>query len=501
MKKILTSRQMKKCDMLTIFRGTPSVTLMERAARSVFDNIMDSGFCLDKVLVVCGSGNNGGDGLLVAKYLYEADVPCNVWYVGEGHTMSEETEELYLELSSSEIEFVESPNISEYTLIVDAILGTGLSFPAQGLIKDAINVINDSDAHVVAVDIPSGISSDTGAIMGCAVCADMTVAIQEYKRGHFMSDGVDASGKVICTDIGIKTEEAFNGADISLFALCENDLHLIPKRKRSSHKGEFGRVLIIAGSKGMSGAAYLSAMAAYRSGAGLVEIFTHEANRQILQSLIPEAIVTVYDPLVFRTEALYSAMERASVIVIGPGMGTDTTAVRIVEEVFEHSMAPLIVDADALNIKAREQIPFPNDVPVIVTPHPLELSRLTGINVKELSRDTVESALKFARENDVICVSKFARTVITDGESVFVNMSGGPSLSKGGSGDVLTGVIAGMLCSDLSPLLAASIGAYVHGAAGDISAKEYGEYSPLARDVLDSIPLVLRNAGGKSRWQ
>ena len=247
----------------------------------------------------------------------------------------------------------------------------------------------------------------------------------------------------------------------------------------------------------MSGAAYLSACAAYRTGAGIVEILTPEDNRVILQELLPEAIVTTYSQNSLDINVIKSAVERASVIVVGPGLGTSLASKIIVKEVYKISASPIIIDADALNITAIERLDYPTEVPVIVTPHPGELSRLTERSVKELANDPWKFAVEYAKLKDVICVSKFARTIITDGKEVFVNMTGGPSLAKGGSGDVLTGIIAGMLCNGLSPIYAAAMGVFVHGLSGDLACDEMGVYSCMARDILNNIPQVMKKAGGK----
>lgn len=496
MKKILTATQMKECDHSTIAMGTPSALLMERAARAVFNAIIDK-YDLSNTLVVCGSGNNGGDGLLVALDLHAAGYSCDIWYVGEDHAMTEETERRYNEALDTCIPFVTEPNMNEYTLIVDAVFGTGLSFAPEGKAREAIIAMNRAVAPVVSVDIPSGISADSGEAMDVYVIADMTVTMEAFKRGHTKNAGVDASGRIICADLGIDTSFATVTDGIMPCAIEEKDLSLIPRRKRDSNKGTFGRVLVIAGSKGMCGAAFLSAAAAYRSGAGIVEIFTHESNRVILQTLLPEAIVTTYDSIIHDADNLRYAIEQATVIVIGPGIGKDYNARVLVRETYDLSDAPIIIDADALNVTAMEGLDFPTDVPVIITPHPGELSRLSGKSIKALANDTWKSAMEYALEKDIICVSKFARTIITNGENIFINMTGGPSLAKGGSGDVLTGVIAGMLASGLSPIGAASIGVYIHGRAGDITAERMGEFSPTARDVIDAIPEVLKKARGK----
>ena len=496
MKKILTARQMRECDYSTISEGTPSAVLMERAAKAVYDVLIER-FDTSYTLIVCGSGNNGGDGLLVAQILKCNGYKCDIWYVGEGHTMSEETERRYNEAIDLGIPFVDIPNIENYTVIVDAIFGTGLDSAPKGLAEDAIVAINTADAPILAVDIPSGVSSDTGECPGEAVRAEVTVTMEAYKRGQTLREGIDASGIVICADLGIDTSVATDADGNIPYAIEEKDLSRIPRRKRDSHKGNFGRALIIAGSKGMCGAAFLSACAAYRTGAGIVEILTPEENRIILQELIPEAIVTPYSHNSLDVNIIKGAVDRASVIVIGPGMGISLTSKIIVKEVYKNSTSPIIIDADALNITASEYLEYPTEVPVIVTPHPGELSRLTKKSVKELVEDPWKIAIEYAKDKDVICVSKFARTVITDGKDIFVNMTGGPSLAKGGSGDVLAGIIAGMLCNGLSPIEAASTGVFVHGLAGDLACEEKGVYSCMARDILNNIPNVMKKAGGK----
>ena len=501
MKKILTSKQMKECDLSTISSGVPGSVLMKRAADGVVDTVVRYGYDISKVLVVCGSGNNGGDGMLCARKFYGMGYDCHIWYVGKGHTMSADTEKIFEELTDLGMEFVEYPDMDSYTLILDAVLGTGVAFRVSGMIEDAVLMMNGSNTPVVSVDIPSGICSDTGNRLGCAVIADMTVAIQEYKRGHCLSDGINASGKLCCIDIGIDTEEVTDYDGIVPLSADEGVLLNIPARKRNSHKGDHGRVLVVGGSVGMCGAPYFAAEAAYRCGAGIVEIFTPEENRQILQTLLPEAIVTAYDTFDFDFKSLCQAIERASAIVVGPGLGTGELARTLVYEVFSKSMSPIIADADALNIVAKYSITYPVDVPVIVTPHPGELSRLTGIDVRDLACNIWDSAMEYALENEVICVSKFSRTVITDGNELYVNTTGGPALAKGGSGDVLCGVIAGMLCCDLSPIDAAVTGVYIHGAAGDIVGERLGDYSSIARDVIAALPEVMKKAGGKQRWQ
>lgn len=493
MKQILTGIQMKKCDAAQISAGTPSYTLMERAAQAITKEIYRLGWEKKQILVVCGSGNNGGDGLIAARLLHLAGAHVSICFVGEMERCTPETKQAYTDAAESGVSFVGEPEWESYGLIVDALFGIGLSRAPEGVFEQVIRKINHSGAKVLSVDIPSGIDADTGKAPGTAVQADVTVSLAAYKRGHVLGDGVGHSGKVICADIGIGTD-LFDAdeQECPAYVIEERELSLIPKRKKDANKGTFGRVLVIGGSRGMCGAAYLCAKAAYRSGAGLVEIFTCEENRQPLQILLPEAIVTAYTGDVPEPALLHSALERASIVVIGPGLGQGNAARMLVRETFRKVQVPLICDADALNVCARESLAYPSDVPVIVTPHPGEFFRMTGQNIETIAADPQTSAAHYARENGVICVLKFARTVITDGNVLFVNMSGSPALSKGGSGDVLCGVIAGMLCSGLSPVGAASIGVYVHGKAGEEAEAVYGEYSPLASEVCDRIAAVLK---------
>lgn len=493
MKQILTGIQMKKCDAAQISAGTPSYTLMERAAQAITKEIYRLGWEKKQILVVCGSGNNGGDGLIAARLLHLAGAHVSICFVGEMERCTPETKQAYTDAAESGVSFVGEPEWESYGLIVDALFGIGLSRAPEGVFEQVIRKINHSGAKVLSVDIPSGIDADTGKAPGTAVQADVTVSLAAYKRGHVLGDGVGHSGKVICADIGIGTD-LFDAdeQECPAYVIEERELSLIPKRKKDANKGTFGRVLVIGGSRGMCGAAYLCAKAAYRSGAGLVEIFTCEENRQPLQILLPEAIVTAYTGDVPEPALLHSVLERASIVVIGPGLGQGNAARMLVRETFRKVQVPLICDADALNVCARESLAYPSDVPVIVTPHPGEFFRMTGQNIETIAADPQTSAAHYARENGVICVLKFARTVITDGNVLFVNMSGSPALSKGGSGDVLCGVIAGMLCSGLSPVGAASIGVYVHGKAGEEAEAVYGEYSPLASEVCDRIADVLK---------
>lgn len=496
MKRILCSRRMKACDRREIETRTPSEVLMERAAGAVYE-ILKENFDLSRTLFVCGGGNNGGDGLIAAMLCACAGNETHILFCGKEDSCTSETARRLDGAMKAGIRFVAAIE-EEYTTIVDAMFGIGLSREIDGENAEIIGAINRSRAKVLSVDIPSGVCADNGEVLGCAVKADETVAIQAYKRGHFLGDGVENCGKLTCVDIGISCAgaENFDGeGSVIPYVLVKNDIQLISKRKKDSNKGTYGRLVIVGGAPGMCGAVYLSALAAYRSGAGLVEIFTSNENRIPLQTLIPEAIVTTTDWDEPDTEKLNEALERAKVVCIGPGMSMSKGALKILANVYKNVSSSLIVDADALNLTAKYNLEYPLGVPTIVTPHPLELSRLSGKTVEELKADLWQSAKDYAEENHVVCVAKDHHTVTAHKTNVFVNASGTPALAKGGSGDVLCGVIAGLRCGGLSMLGAASLGVYIHGLAGEKAEEKYGMSAPLAHEVADLVGEVLREAG------
>ncbi len=489
MKRLLTAKQMKRCDSYTIDTvGIPSRELMQRAANAAFREIMSGGFDLTKVLCICGTGNNGGDGLAVAMLLYKAGVDVEFFLCGDVSRMTEECEYRYYALQTVGATEQETLDLTDVTLVVDAVLGIGISGEVRGIAADTIDTVSKSGLPVVALDIPSGINSDTGAIMGSALKAELTISFARLKPGHILYPGRTHCGKTIVADIGIEEDGI---ADDTLVIQSPEDTdiaNMLPAREPHSHKGTYGRLLVVAGSEGMCGASYLSALGAYRSGAGLVELFVPKVNVPILQIKIPEAIVTAWekDP----AKLLRDRLRSANACVIGPGLGKSTDAICLVEEALGCNI-PLLIDADGLGIISEsddlKQVLKRRTVPTVITPHLGEMSRLSGTDIKSISSDPIGSAAEFAREYGVICVQKDSATVISDGCSVFVNATGCSALAKGGSGDVLSGVIGAFLASGQSPIDSAVCGAYLHGKAGEIAAEEMSQYSVLASDTANSI--------------
>ncbi len=479
MKKILTAAQMKFCDEREINGGTPSSLLMERAAQAVWRVIKQRFWCCERPVFVCGGGNNGGDGLLAAAIAKREGALAAVLFVGDEESCSPECKRRLLEARDAGVEFLGEADFSGFDLIVDAIFGISLTRNAEGRYAKIINKINESEAEVISVDIPSGTFADSGEGEP-KVDADYTVAIQAYKFANIYD------GECECADIGIPCED-MNAP----WGMEKGDiLRLLGKRKKDAHKGTYGRVLVIGGDSGMCGAPYFSALGAYRAGAGLVEIYTSAENRIPIQTLIPEAVVTAADFTDPDLSALEGALCRASAVCIGMGLGQSHGAKRILQYTLENASCPILIDADALNIIGKSGINIPDGA--IVTPHPMELSRLTKKSVGELMEDLQANAVSFAEKNNCTVVAKDWRSVITDGETVFVNSSGSSALAKGGSGDVLAGVIAAFLARGLNALDAAALGAYVHGKAGEFAAeKMLGEEGVLARDIADHVAYAI----------
>lgn len=489
MKRILTAEQMKRCDSYTIDTvGVPSRELMQRAAESAFREIMSGGFDLTKVLCICGTGNNGGDGLAVAMLLQSAGVNVEFFICGNEERMTEECRYRYNEMFRKGITEQTDLDLDGVTLIVDAVLGIGLSGDVRGVAADVITAVSESGIPVASLDIPSGINSDTGAVMGCAVKAELTVAFARLKPGHVLYPGRSYSGKTVTADIGIG-EEGIEKDDLRIYSPDDGDvIRMLPERYPDGHKGTFGRVLVVAGSEGMCGAAYFSAFGAYRSGAGLVEVLTPRMNMPIIQTKIPEAIVTPWDRDPERL--LRERLRCADACVIGPGLGRSSDAVRLVEEVLG-CRVPLLIDADGLNIIAesddlRKSLAA-RAYPTVITPHMGEMSRLCGCSVGDVCRDPIKIALDFADRYGVVCVQKSAVTVVAHEGTVYLNPTGCSGLAKGGSGDVLSGVIGAFMASGKDAFSSAVCGVYLHGRAGETASEKLSEYSLLASDIADNI--------------
>ena len=493
MKYLLTGKQMQEADRYTIEQiGIPSMVLMERAALQTVEIMEQEHVDFRNVLVVCGGGNNGGDGYAIARLLHIKGHSVSICFVGNESKRSKENSQQKKIADYYKIPVKQEFESEEYSVIIDAVFGTGLSRNIEGEYGKIIERLNAIKGFKVAVDIPSGIHDETGKVMGVAFRADLTIAFAFTKRGHVIEAGNPYVGKLCVADIGIYQDAISNGEKITYCYEFEDFREKFPKRTANSHKGTYGKVLLIVGSKGMSGAALLCARAAYVTGAGLVQIYTHEDNRVIIQESLPEAIVTTYTD--YDGEQLDSLLSWADVIGIGCGLSMTDVAEKLVEHTIQYATVPCVADADALNLIAKDKTILENrKQSLILTPHMKEMTRLLECDMQDLQQYRAELLEAFVNQYDVTCVLKDARTLVgSANEDFFLNLTGNSAIAKGGSGDVLTGMIVGILAQKTTVYESACLGVYLHGMAGDYAAQQKGMYSVLAGDITDFAGEVLK---------
>lgn len=495
MRYIVNSREMKLYDSQTIEKHhMPSLVLMERAAMAFVDELYKQDLDFTRILVACGSGNNGGDGYAIARLLKLAGFYVDVVSANKDArtTESNQTQKEIWQSYGNDI-LLQIPDDTSYTLVIDAVFGVGLSRNIEGHYADFIEQLNALTGTKVAVDIASGISSDNGNVLGTAFRADITITFAFEKLGNILWPGNEYAGKIIVREIGID-ENSFFDKKPAVAAIEDEDFSRLPMRKSHSNKGTYGKLLVIAGSAGMSGAAFFSAMAAYRVGTGLVRIFTPEENRTVLQTQLPEAILTTYSGKKPDSSQLTESINWADAIVCGPGIGTSDAAVSLVKTVLKNASVPVLMDADGLNLIASDvNILLRPHTEMVVTPHLGEMSRLIGASVSYIQNHLIEVAEEFARQYNVICVLKDEHTVTgIPYHQTYVNLSGNDGMATAGSGDVLSGIIGGLIAQGMPAEEAAPIGVYLHGCAGDAIRSECSGRSLMATDILSGLKLVLR---------
>lgn len=504
MEYILTAAEMKKCDeTASLTYGIQSLVLMERAALETVRVILDRYGSDIYVGVVAGCGNNGGDGVAIARILKEYGVGAEIHLIGDMKKCSAETRQQLDTAKSLGIPVHFGLDNTLYDVMIDAILGIGLTREVEGPYREAIIAMNESKAKIIAVDMPSGINSDNGRIMGVAVKADLTVTYAFRKLGQVLYPGTQYTGEVVCVPIGIP-QEALGERKNGVVTFSRQDLKL-PDRNPSGNKGSFGKVLLIAGSKNMGGACQLAALSAFRIGSGMVRVFTAEENRESLLRKIPEVIVSTYKDYgsnVLNTEeeaALQEGLDWADVIAMGPGLSTSEKAAFLVDYILQNNKKPLVLDADALNILAgrteamrRFEIGrMEKHQEIVFTPHLGEFARLIKHPVAELKKDVIGYCKAFTRKYCVTLVCKDARTFVTKQyKMTYVNTSGNDGMATAGSGDVLTGIIAGLMAQGMAGFEAAVMGTYIHGLAGDYAKDKTSAYYIMAQDMIDSLRYI-----------
>ncbi|MDE6667041.1 MAG: NAD(P)H-hydrate dehydratase [Clostridia bacterium] len=467
---VLSNAQMRLSDAYTIEKNdVSSAELMHRAGVAIAAEAENTAKTLktDEILVICGTGNNGGDGFVCAEELRSRGFNVAV-YALEGK-LSADCQREKLAYKGRYLRHIWG------AIIIDCIFGTGLDRNIAGEIYTLIEEINSFGAFVISADIPSGLSGDNGKVMGIAVNANKTVAIAEYKLGHFLNDGLDFCGEVVKKDIGICVPQE---AQCYTQIYSDEDVEkFFAERKRNSHKGTFGTVNLIAGSKKYIGAAALSLQSALMSGCGIVKLTTAEEVKFALAFKYPQAIYSDEVDLA------------ANAIAVGMGCGATLELYGIIKNILKEYEGTLLIDADGLNAlsKCGAEILKDKKCAVVLTPHLKEFSRITGKTVEEISSDPVSCAESFAREYGVTLVLKSASTVITDGKNTVINVRGSTALSKGGSGDILSGFLSGTLARGLNPFEASVCACYTLGLSAEISSAEKTDFCATAYDIIKNI--------------
>ena len=502
--RVLNTRQMRDADRRTIEEiGIPSIVLMENAGRqavaameAAFDDLATS-----QVGVLCGRGNNGGDGFVVARTLIQRGVDVGVFLLG---SVSEITGDARInlevlgrigvtvvEIASAQEWELHFTEISECDLVVDAILGTGFRGQLSGLLETVVADVNALGVPIVSIDLPTGVSADTHVVEGTAIEASMTVTLGAPKIPLVFPPADSHGGDLVIADIGIPYPvfEELEGEYLELLTR-ERMREIVPARVADSHKGDFGRVLVVAGSNGRTGAAHLSAIGALRSGAGLVTIATPRSCVPIIAAMAPEYMTEGLDETASGTID-YGAIDRvldlkADVIAVGPGLGQAPSTSAFVHALVERAGVPLVLDADALNafVGEPERLMGRDGVDVIITPHPGEMARLLNTSIEKVQSDRLKHAREFAAAHKVHVVLKGHRTVIAgpDGRT-FVNLTGNAGMATGGTGDLLTGMLAAWFAQLLDAEAACKLAVYLHGTAGDLAEADEGEVALIATDM------------------
>lgn len=518
---VVSASEMKRYDANTIEKYyMPSLLLMERAALVTAEEIEHvRGMKPCRVLVMAGCGNNGGDGLAVGRLLMLRGYNVTCVLLGSEEKCTEETARQIAILREYGGQIFSTMQESEYDVVIDAIFGVGLSRVVEGSYRDAIEWINQSEAYVCSVDIPSGVNADTGEVMGCAVRADLTVTYGFRKLGQLLYPGAEYAGVLVCRQMGID-EHSFLGEKPFWYTHIGRDSALLPKRRPDGNKGTFGKALLIVGSSHIAGAAMMAVKSAFRIGTGMVKAVTDAENKEALQQYVPEVMLITYSEDILSgadgssekkkvfMRGLKEAESWADCILVGCGIGTERQAQELLRFCISESNLPLIIDADGLNLLAQDKSLQKaladcggRGRTIIITPHPGEFARLYGCTAAEVKEHLTEYPRKLAERLHCIVVCKDARTVVAwhGGKQGYINTTGNAGMATAGSGDVLAGMITGLVAQGMPGADAAVAGVYLHGMAGDLAAQRETEVSMTATDIIERIGDVVLSQREESK--
>jgi len=514
MMKVATAEQMQELDRKSIENyKIPGIVLMENAGRGAAEVISKTFPDIQhkKVAVISGKGNNGGDGFVIARHLMNQGTMVKVFLLTDPRALRGDAETNYqifyrmkgdiLPLPSSKDYQKIKKELEKFDLLVDGIFGTGLDAEVRGYYREVIDHLNTLQKPMVAIDIPSGLDANTGKPFGTAIKATLTITFGLPKIGLLISPGLDYAGEVKVIDIGIP-KRLVDEERIQTYLLEGDEIRrwVSTRRRPETHKGDYGHLLVLAGSVGKTGAAAMACEAALRMGAGLVTLAIPKSLNPIMEMKLTEVMTEPLPETPKQTLSLraYSSIlrlcENKSAVVIGPGIGTFKETQALVVKLVKSLELPMIIDADGITALSTQPKIFPlNNRNLVLTPHPGEMARLIRSTPKEIQGDRIGVSRNFAQSNHLYLVLKGHRSLIaTPKGEIFINPTGNPGMASGGTGDVLTGMIGGLVCQGLDILTSLQISVYLHGWAGDEVAREIGEKSLVATDILRKIPTLLQ---------
>ena len=492
---VISAQQIKEWDEFTILHEPiASIDLMERAAKKCVEWMLEKKFQQQHFKIFCGKGNNGGDGLAIARLLMQKGFAVTIYIIEFGKLGADDFQtnlQRLHDLPIADIHFIQTkeafPGIDRNDIVVDALFGSGLNKPLESLAADLVEHINNTEAVIVSIDLPSGLFIDASSKNNKVVEADHTLAFQCYKRALLVAENAKFIGEVDVLDIGLHTDFLINKTFDQHLIEIDFIKQIFKPRNRFAHKGNFGHALIVTGSYGKIGAAILSAKACLRSGVGLLTAYIPKCGYSVMQSSVPEAMVLT-DENENTIASLPDDIEKYSVIGIGPGIGTADETQKLISFIIRRYHKPLVIDADALNCLSQQKELLKQLQPYsILTPHLKEFDRLFGDHTNDFDR--INTVKEKAAALQIVIVLKGHHTIIaTPGGQMYFNCTGNAGMAKGGSGDVLTGIITALIAQQYDPVFAAVLGVYLHGLAGDIAAKTFSKEAMIASDIIRFLP-------------